>query len=101
MQAHPDGVAASLHLPDGCPCGGLKSLPGHTGSNLHLDDAGSGWSLNVGFSPALSRSSTLEEARQALTWVALNRVPLPGYQAPAGWQVREGREHGTACLPSY
>ncbi|GAX84400.1 hypothetical protein CEUSTIGMA_g11822.t1 [Chlamydomonas eustigma] len=59
------------------------------GKNLRFFKVdGSPWAMNIGFDPALEPTSTLVEAQQRFQWIALDSIPLQGYQAPEAWEVR-------------
>eukprot|EP00798_Chlamydomonas_sp_ICE-L_P012691 gene12691-15923_t len=67
----------------------LKSLEGHEGSNLHWDEIveHGKWSINVIFDPPLSKSMSLEAAQAALSHIAMDSTPMPGFGPHEHWDV--------------
>ena len=47
----------------------------------------SGWYLSLGFDGAITEKTPLKTVRKQLKYVALNRLPTPGLNAP-GWEVK-------------
>lgn len=87
LAAHPKGVVTTYS-----PCSGagqLKSLSGHAGSNMRFS-SGMGsqkWSLNLGFEPAISKASSLQQVQSSFKWLAVDRVPLTSLGPVPGWEV--------------
>jgi hypothetical protein len=43
--------------------------------------------INIGFSSDVNYDSTLEEVRAKLNYVALNKLPMPGFECPQHWTI--------------
>eukprot|EP01010_Urceolus_cornutus_P001261 NODE_1791_length_755_cov_292.771955_g1392_i0.p1 GENE.NODE_1791_length_755_cov_292.771955_g1392_i0~~NODE_1791_length_755_cov_292.771955_g1392_i0.p1 ORF type:complete len:211 (+),score=69.45 NODE_1791_length_755_cov_292.771955_g1392_i0:62-634(+) len=44
--------------------------------------------INIGFDAEVSAASGLEEVRERLSFVALDQLPMPGFDCPSGWKIK-------------
>ena len=62
-----------------------RQVVGSGARQYNLTDAG--YRITLGFSTGFSDQSSLEEVREKFKYVALDRLPMPGFEVPDGWDV--------------
>uniref|UniRef100_A0A1X7UKS9 Uncharacterized protein n=1 Tax=Amphimedon queenslandica TaxID=400682 RepID=A0A1X7UKS9_AMPQE len=62
-------------------------IPGLDEAALFIHDQSSKTYFNIGFKMRVTPDSSLEDLQKNLDYVALDRLPMPGFNTPRGWAI--------------